>query len=90
MYEMSSKPYILYVDVFFPSLFMALYLFIADPEEIDTGLLQFCSTQLKLLQLYTDIQQLHSAMDGETCFENVRGHTCTCKMSVNGSVSVSR
>lgn len=66
---------------------MALYLFIAEPEEIDTGLLQFCSTQLKLLQLYTDIQQLHSAMDRETCFENVRGHTCNCKMSVNGSLN---
>uniref|UniRef100_A0A669DL58 RAB3 GTPase activating protein subunit 2 (non-catalytic) n=1 Tax=Oreochromis niloticus TaxID=8128 RepID=A0A669DL58_ORENI len=31
-----------------------------EPEEVDAGLLQLCSSQLKLLQLYTDIQQLHS------------------------------
>uniref|UniRef100_A0A669DKL6 RAB3 GTPase activating protein subunit 2 (non-catalytic) n=1 Tax=Oreochromis niloticus TaxID=8128 RepID=A0A669DKL6_ORENI len=34
-----------------------------EPEEVDAGLLQLCSSQLKLLQLYTDIQQLHSATD---------------------------
>uniref|UniRef100_A0A8C2Z3W0 RAB3 GTPase activating protein subunit 2 (non-catalytic) n=1 Tax=Cyclopterus lumpus TaxID=8103 RepID=A0A8C2Z3W0_CYCLU len=31
-----------------------------DPEEVDEALLQLCSSQLKLLQLYTDIQNLHS------------------------------
>ncbi|XP_069017004.1 rab3 GTPase-activating protein non-catalytic subunit isoform X2 [Embiotoca jacksoni] len=36
-----------------------------DPEEVDTALLQLCSSQLKLLQLYTDIHQLHSAADTE-------------------------
>ncbi|XP_070776187.1 rab3 GTPase-activating protein non-catalytic subunit [Enoplosus armatus] len=41
-----------------------------DPEEVDTALLQLCSTQLKLLQLYTDIQQLHSAADTEACSQN--------------------
>ncbi|XP_039993735.1 rab3 GTPase-activating protein non-catalytic subunit isoform X1 [Xiphias gladius] len=41
-----------------------------DPEEVDTALLQLCSSQLKLLQLYTDIQQLHSAADIEACSEN--------------------
>uniref|UniRef100_A0A8C7Q025 RAB3 GTPase activating protein subunit 2 (non-catalytic) n=1 Tax=Oncorhynchus mykiss TaxID=8022 RepID=A0A8C7Q025_ONCMY len=35
-----------------------------DPEAVDEGLFQLCSSQLKLLQLYTDIQQLHST--GET------------------------
>ncbi|XP_038585703.1 rab3 GTPase-activating protein non-catalytic subunit isoform X2 [Micropterus salmoides] len=38
-----------------------------DPEEVDTALLQLCSSQLKLLQLYTDIQRLHSAADIEAC-----------------------
>ncbi|KAG7460586.1 hypothetical protein MATL_G00200350 [Megalops atlanticus] len=32
-----------------------------DPEAVEEGLLQLCSSQLKLLQLYTDIQSLHSA-----------------------------
>ncbi|XP_028250734.1 rab3 GTPase-activating protein non-catalytic subunit isoform X2 [Parambassis ranga] len=41
-----------------------------DPEEVDTSLLQLCSSQLKLLQLYTDIQQLHSAGDSEASSEN--------------------
>ncbi|KAM9842395.1 rab3 GTPase-activating protein non-catalytic subunit [Aulostomus maculatus] len=36
-----------------------------DPEEVDPGLLQLCSSQLKLLQLYTNIQQLHTAADTE-------------------------
>ncbi|XP_029982062.1 rab3 GTPase-activating protein non-catalytic subunit isoform X2 [Sphaeramia orbicularis] len=36
-----------------------------DPEEVDPALLQLCSSQLKLLQLYSDIQQLHSAADAE-------------------------
>uniref|UniRef100_A0A4W5RCI0 RAB3 GTPase activating protein subunit 2 (non-catalytic) n=1 Tax=Hucho hucho TaxID=62062 RepID=A0A4W5RCI0_9TELE len=35
-----------------------------DPEAVDEVLFQLCSSQLKLLQLYTDIQQLHST--GET------------------------
>ncbi|KAM3870837.1 rab3 GTPase-activating protein non-catalytic subunit [Diretmus argenteus] len=34
-----------------------------DPEAVDEALLQLCSSQLKLLQLYTNIQQLHSATD---------------------------
>uniref|UniRef100_A0A8C4H9Q9 RAB3 GTPase activating protein subunit 2 (non-catalytic) n=1 Tax=Dicentrarchus labrax TaxID=13489 RepID=A0A8C4H9Q9_DICLA len=38
---------------------------ITDPEEVDTALLQLCSSQLKMLQLYSDIQQLHSAADIE-------------------------
>ncbi|XP_056151672.1 rab3 GTPase-activating protein non-catalytic subunit isoform X2 [Lampris incognitus] len=41
-----------------------------DPEAVDQALLQLCSSQLKLLQLYTDIQQLHSAAaDTEACSE---------------------
>uniref|UniRef100_A0A7N8WIR1 RAB3 GTPase activating protein subunit 2 (non-catalytic) n=1 Tax=Mastacembelus armatus TaxID=205130 RepID=A0A7N8WIR1_9TELE len=36
-----------------------------DPEEVDTALLQLCSSQLKMLQLYSDIQQLHSAAEIE-------------------------
>ncbi|CAN9502010.1 unnamed protein product [Ophioblennius macclurei] len=35
-----------------------------DPNEVDSALLQLCSSQLKLLQLYSDVQQLHS--DAET------------------------
>ncbi|KAM6973472.1 rab3 GTPase-activating protein non-catalytic subunit [Aplochiton taeniatus] len=30
-----------------------------DPETVDEALLQLCSSQLKLLQLYTDLQQLY-------------------------------
>lgn len=45
--------------------FMDQYLFIPDPEEVDAGVLQFCSSQLKLLQLYIDIQQLHYGSDAE-------------------------
>uniref|UniRef100_A0A8C5A1Z5 RAB3 GTPase activating protein subunit 2 (non-catalytic) n=1 Tax=Gadus morhua TaxID=8049 RepID=A0A8C5A1Z5_GADMO len=30
-----------------------------DPEAVDEALLQLCSSQLKLLTLYTDLQQLH-------------------------------
>ncbi|XP_005728771.1 rab3 GTPase-activating protein non-catalytic subunit [Pundamilia nyererei] len=41
-----------------------------EPEEVDAELLQLCSSQLKLLQLYTDIQQLHSAADVEETAEN--------------------
>ncbi|KAF0044808.1 hypothetical protein F2P81_003966 [Scophthalmus maximus] len=41
-----------------------------DPEDVDAALLQLCSLQLKLLQLYTDIQQLHSAADAEACSDN--------------------
>uniref|UniRef100_A0AAX7TA52 RAB3 GTPase activating protein subunit 2 (non-catalytic) n=1 Tax=Astatotilapia calliptera TaxID=8154 RepID=A0AAX7TA52_ASTCA len=46
-----------------------------EPGEVDAELLQLCSSQLKLLQLYTDIQQLHSAADVEETAENVRTHT---------------
>lgn len=46
----------------------------SDPNEVDATLLQLCSSQLKLLQLYTDIQQLHSAADGEGCTDNVSTH----------------
>ncbi|XP_034713769.1 rab3 GTPase-activating protein non-catalytic subunit isoform X2 [Etheostoma cragini] len=41
-----------------------------DPEAVDVELLQLCSSQLKLLQLYTDIQHLHSAADIEACSKN--------------------
>ncbi|XP_026187641.1 rab3 GTPase-activating protein non-catalytic subunit isoform X2 [Mastacembelus armatus] len=41
-----------------------------DPEEVDTALLQLCSSQLKMLQLYSDIQQLHSAAEIEADLEN--------------------
>uniref|UniRef100_A0AAX7U5Q2 RAB3 GTPase activating protein subunit 2 (non-catalytic) n=1 Tax=Astatotilapia calliptera TaxID=8154 RepID=A0AAX7U5Q2_ASTCA len=41
-----------------------------EPGEVDAELLQLCSSQLKLLQLYTDIQQLHSAADVEETAEN--------------------
>ncbi|XP_070697855.1 rab3 GTPase-activating protein non-catalytic subunit isoform X2 [Pempheris klunzingeri] len=41
-----------------------------DPEEVDTALLQLCSSQLKLLRLYADIQNLNSAADVEACSEN--------------------
>uniref|UniRef100_A0A673YVC7 RAB3 GTPase activating protein subunit 2 (non-catalytic) n=1 Tax=Salmo trutta TaxID=8032 RepID=A0A673YVC7_SALTR len=34
-----------------------------DREAVDEALLQLCSSQLKLLQLYTDIQQLHSTVE---------------------------
>uniref|UniRef100_A0A8C1R1M1 RAB3 GTPase activating protein subunit 2 (non-catalytic) n=1 Tax=Cyprinus carpio TaxID=7962 RepID=A0A8C1R1M1_CYPCA len=34
--------------------------FVLDPEAVDESLLQFCSSQLKLLQLYTDVQLLHT------------------------------
>ncbi|CAB1335014.1 unnamed protein product [Coregonus sp. 'balchen'] len=37
-----------------------------DPEAVDEALLQLCSSQLKLLQLYTDIQQLHSTVEAST------------------------
>ncbi|XP_078145700.1 rab3 GTPase-activating protein non-catalytic subunit isoform X1 [Centroberyx gerrardi] len=40
-----------------------------DPEAVDEALLQLCSSQLKLLQLYTDIQQLHSAAHTDACSE---------------------
>lgn len=45
-------------------------LFIPDPEEVDAGVLQFCSCQLKLLQLYMDMEQLHSAPDGTSFSSN--------------------
>ncbi|KAF7654729.1 hypothetical protein LDENG_00065790 [Lucifuga dentata] len=37
-----------------------------DPEAVDSALFQLCSSQLRLLQLYTDIQQLHSTADINT------------------------
>uniref|UniRef100_A0A673YUX7 RAB3 GTPase activating protein subunit 2 (non-catalytic) n=1 Tax=Salmo trutta TaxID=8032 RepID=A0A673YUX7_SALTR len=37
-----------------------------DREAVDEALLQLCSSQLKLLQLYTDIQQLHSTVEAST------------------------
>ncbi|XP_062295888.1 rab3 GTPase-activating protein non-catalytic subunit isoform X3 [Scomber scombrus] len=40
-----------------------------DPEGLDSVLVELCSSQLKLLQLYNDIQQLHSATDTQTCSE---------------------
>ncbi|KAM9340968.1 rab3 GTPase-activating protein non-catalytic subunit [Symphorus nematophorus] len=41
-----------------------------DPEQVDPALLQLCSSQLKLLQLYTDIQNLHSAAGTEAYSTN--------------------
>ncbi|XP_066527390.1 rab3 GTPase-activating protein non-catalytic subunit isoform X2 [Hoplias malabaricus] len=37
-----------------------------DPEAIDESLLQLCSSQLRLLQLYTDVQLLHSPDNSPT------------------------
>ncbi|XP_072313689.1 rab3 GTPase-activating protein non-catalytic subunit [Eucyclogobius newberryi] len=34
-----------------------------DPDEVDETLLQFCSTRLKLLRLYCDIQDLNACTD---------------------------
>ncbi|MGH0142372.1 UNVERIFIED_CONTAM: hypothetical protein FKN15_077811 [Acipenser sinensis] len=36
-----------------------------DPEGVDEALLQLCSSQLKLLQLYTDIEKIHSEGVGQ-------------------------
>ncbi|XP_047200713.1 rab3 GTPase-activating protein non-catalytic subunit isoform X2 [Girardinichthys multiradiatus] len=41
-----------------------------DTNEVEASLLQLCSSHLKLLQLYTDIQQLQSAANTEACSEN--------------------
>ncbi|KAK5603609.1 hypothetical protein CRENBAI_003759 [Crenichthys baileyi] len=41
-----------------------------DANEVEASLLQLCSSHLKLLQLYTDIQQLQSAANTEACSEN--------------------
>lgn len=41
-----------------------------DADEVEASLLQLCSSQLKLLQLYTDIQQLQSAPKTEEGSEN--------------------
>ncbi|KAM3595515.1 uncharacterized protein V6R79_024591 [Siganus canaliculatus] len=41
-----------------------------DPDDVETVLHQLCSTQLRLLQLYTDIQNLHSAADTEASSTN--------------------
>ncbi|XP_016517570.1 rab3 GTPase-activating protein non-catalytic subunit-like isoform X3 [Poecilia formosa] len=41
-----------------------------DADEVEASLLQLCSSQLKLLQLYSDIQQLQSAADTEACSGN--------------------
>uniref|UniRef100_A0A8C1VSG3 RAB3 GTPase activating protein subunit 2 (non-catalytic) n=1 Tax=Cyprinus carpio TaxID=7962 RepID=A0A8C1VSG3_CYPCA len=42
-----------------------------DPEAVDESLLQFCSSQLKLLQLYTDVQLLHTPDTSPTEPEHV-------------------
>uniref|UniRef100_A0A7N6BAM3 RAB3 GTPase activating protein subunit 2 (non-catalytic) n=1 Tax=Anabas testudineus TaxID=64144 RepID=A0A7N6BAM3_ANATE len=52
-----------------------------DPNEVDAVLGQLCSSQLKLLQLYTDIQQLHSTADREACSEN--DFTLVCPFAGN-------
>ncbi|XP_024116985.1 rab3 GTPase-activating protein non-catalytic subunit [Oryzias melastigma] len=39
-------------------------------EEVDASLMQLCSSQLKLLQLYTNIQKLQSSTLSEACSEN--------------------
>uniref|UniRef100_A0A3P8UIG0 RAB3 GTPase activating protein subunit 2 (non-catalytic) n=1 Tax=Cynoglossus semilaevis TaxID=244447 RepID=A0A3P8UIG0_CYNSE len=36
-----------------------------QPDQVDTELLQLCCSQTKLLQLYTDVQQLQSTTDTE-------------------------
>ncbi len=46
--------------------------FVLDPEAVDESLLQFCSSQLKLLQLYTDVQLLHTPDASPTEPEHVR------------------
>ncbi|KAL2099030.1 hypothetical protein ACEWY4_005510 [Coilia grayii] len=38
-----------------------------DPEAVDESLLQLCSSQLKLLDLYTHIQLLHTQPNDEEC-----------------------
>ncbi|XP_078796486.1 rab3 GTPase-activating protein non-catalytic subunit isoform X2 [Oryzias latipes] len=43
------------------------------PEEVDVSLLQLCSSQLKLLQLYTNIQQLQAAARSEPALGHVSG-----------------
>uniref|UniRef100_A0A665UN07 RAB3 GTPase activating protein subunit 2 (non-catalytic) n=1 Tax=Echeneis naucrates TaxID=173247 RepID=A0A665UN07_ECHNA len=48
-----------------------IYDCVTDPEEVDPALFQLCSSQLKLLQLYTDVQQLQSTSDTEVYSENV-------------------
>ncbi|XP_034051245.1 rab3 GTPase-activating protein non-catalytic subunit isoform X2 [Thalassophryne amazonica] len=40
-----------------------------DPDSVDPALVQLCSSQLKLLQLYSDIQQLHCSEDIDACSE---------------------
>ena len=49
---------------------------LSDPEAVDETLLQLCSSQLKLLQLYTDIQQLY-AIGGSTTHTELVSHTHT-------------
>lgn len=46
----------------------------ADPD-----LQLFCSAQLKLLQLYSDIQQLHEAPNSPAPPSKVQGNTHACK-----------
>ncbi|XP_036006973.1 rab3 GTPase-activating protein non-catalytic subunit isoform X2 [Fundulus heteroclitus] len=41
-----------------------------DAEEVEASLLQLCSSRLKLLQLYADIQQLRSDANTEGCSGN--------------------
>ncbi|CAL8271744.1 unnamed protein product [Merluccius merluccius] len=54
-----------------------------DPEAVDEALLQLCSSQLKLLQLYTDIQELHSA-------EDIQPGTADCDSVVGVEEELSR
>lgn len=63
--------------------FLPVYVCIADPEEVDPTLLQFCSSQLKLLQLYSDIQQLHTAADTGLCSTKVSRHACRTPVRVH-------
>ncbi|XP_036450138.1 rab3 GTPase-activating protein non-catalytic subunit isoform X2 [Colossoma macropomum] len=42
-----------------------------DPEAIDESLLQLCSSQLRLLQLYTDVQLLHTPDSSPTETESL-------------------
>ncbi|XP_037398151.1 rab3 GTPase-activating protein non-catalytic subunit isoform X1 [Pygocentrus nattereri] len=42
-----------------------------DPEAVDESLLQLCSSQLRLLQLYTDVQLLHTPDSSPTETESL-------------------
>ncbi|RXM28773.1 Rab3 GTPase-activating protein non-catalytic subunit [Acipenser ruthenus] len=55
-----------------------------DPEGVDEALLQLCSSQLKLLQLYTDIEKIHSEGAGQ---DSTTADTMECE---EGAVRLSR